>query len=253
MRRNPARRSTRASMSADTRATIEPTVRQAMRINSTTAVLEHWVASQATVSSKSRVWPTPWRAQGTWITVGPCVGQFTRGASASKNTGRVPKSSARQTPPALASVEPRRPPAASAAPPSGALARPHRHHHGLGLLIEDHRLDDHARQPEHALPYPRVPHPVSASRFAALKKPETYEAGGVQPRMGYSATHGRVRGARFVGVVGARGDRHVVLGEHRADRLDPEPVPMRVDVVDDQRSRRSSSAAAKNADAVLRI
>src|SRR5918994_232690 len=52
------------------------------------------------------------------------------------------------TPPALASVEPRRPPAASAAPPSGALARPHRHHHGLGLLIEDHRLDDRERHPE---------------------------------------------------------------------------------------------------------
>ena len=56
-----------------------------------------------------------------------------------------------------------------------------------------------------------------------------------------------------VGVVGARGDRHVVLGEHPADRLDPETVPVGVDVGDDQRSLRSSSAAAKNADAVLRI
>jgi hypothetical protein len=46
-------------MSADTRATIAPTVRQAMRINSTTAVFEHCVASQATVSSKSWVCPTP--------------------------------------------------------------------------------------------------------------------------------------------------------------------------------------------------
>src|SRR3954465_3367443 len=55
------------------------------------------------------------------------------------------------------------------------------------------------------------------------------------------------------GVVGARGDRDSVLGEHMADRLDPEAVGVRGDVVADQRSRRSSSAAAKNADAVLRI
>ena len=48
--------------------------------------------------------------------------------------------------------------------------------------------------------------------------------------------------SRPVGVVRARGDRHVVLGEHPADRLDPEPVPKLVDVGDDQRSLRSSSA-----------
>jgi hypothetical protein len=40
---------------------------------------------QAPVSSKARVWPAPWRAQGNWITVGPCSEQFTRGASASTN------------------------------------------------------------------------------------------------------------------------------------------------------------------------
>ena len=32
---------------------------------------EHCTANQATVSSKSRVWPALWRAQGTWATVGP--------------------------------------------------------------------------------------------------------------------------------------------------------------------------------------
>ena len=82
-------------MSADTRDKIAPTVRQAIRINSVTAVLEHWVASHATVSSKSRVWPTPWRAHGTWSTVGPCSRHETRGASASNQTGTVPRSSAR--------------------------------------------------------------------------------------------------------------------------------------------------------------
>ncbi len=45
-----------------------------------------------------------------------------------------------------------------------------------------------------------------------------------------------------VSVVAARGDLDVVLGEHPADRLDPEAVPIGIDVGDDQRSLRSSSA-----------
>ena len=45
------------SASAQTRATIAPTVRHAIRISSHTAVFEHATASQATVSSKSRVCP----------------------------------------------------------------------------------------------------------------------------------------------------------------------------------------------------
>src|SRR5665648_992138 len=49
-------------------------------------------------------------------------------------------------------------------------------------------------------------------------------------------------------VVGARGD--LLFG---ADRLDPETVLVLVDVLDDHFSRRSSSAAAKNADAVRKI
>jgi hypothetical protein len=38
---------------------IEPTVRQAMRINSHTVDLAVWVTNQATWSSKNRVWPAP--------------------------------------------------------------------------------------------------------------------------------------------------------------------------------------------------
>ena len=41
------------STSAHTRATIAPTVRHAIRINCDTAVLEVWVANQATCSSKT--------------------------------------------------------------------------------------------------------------------------------------------------------------------------------------------------------
>jgi hypothetical protein len=55
------------------------------------------------------------------------------------------------------------------------------------------------------------------------------------------------------GVVGAQGDRDAMLGEHGADQRDPEAVAVGVDVVDDHRSRRSSSAWAKNALAVFKI
>lgn len=57
MWRKFANRSMRFSVSAQTRATIAPTVRQAIRINSHTAVFEHATASQATVSSKAYVCP----------------------------------------------------------------------------------------------------------------------------------------------------------------------------------------------------
>ncbi|BBY44203.1 hypothetical protein MCEL_46670 [Mycolicibacterium celeriflavum] len=57
MRRRPANRSKVFSVSAQTRATIAPTVRQATRINSHTAVFEHATANQATVSSKAKVCP----------------------------------------------------------------------------------------------------------------------------------------------------------------------------------------------------
>src|SRR4051812_3655979 len=54
-------------------------------------------------------------------------------------------------------------------------------------------------------------------------------------------------------VVGLRGDLHAVLGQHGADRLDPETVPIGVDVAELYLSRRSSSAWAKNALAVFKI
>ena len=92
IRRRPPNRSMLHLVSAQTRATIAPTVRQATRINSHTAVFEHATASQATVSSKAKVVPgvigaptappPPW-AHG-W--------DFTRGASASSTTCTVPQS-----------------------------------------------------------------------------------------------------------------------------------------------------------------
>jgi len=55
------------------------------------------------------------------------------------------------------------------------------------------------------------------------------------------------------GVVGARGDLNFMPAEHTADRLDPEAILVGVNVGDDQEGRRSSSAAANNADAVFTI
>jgi hypothetical protein len=43
------------AVSFQTRSMMEPTVRQAMRISTVTAALEHWVASQETCWSKSLV------------------------------------------------------------------------------------------------------------------------------------------------------------------------------------------------------
>ena len=56
----------------------------------------------------------------------------------------------------------------------------------------------------------------------------------------------------LVGVVGVRGDLAAVLGQHPADRLDPEPVPVSVDEGDYLCDWRSSSAPKKCA-AALRI
>jgi hypothetical protein len=74
---------------------IAPTVRHATRNNSHVADFEVRTANHAAIASKSRVWPTPCRAHGTATTVGPCLRQLTRGASASMNTFVVPASNAR--------------------------------------------------------------------------------------------------------------------------------------------------------------
>jgi len=54
-------------------------------------------------------------------------------------------------------------------------------------------------------------------------------------------------------VIGGRGDRDAVGTEHPANRRDPEPAGVTVDVLHDQPSRRSSSAAAKNGAAVFKM
>jgi hypothetical protein len=92
IRRSPVSGSRAAIASAATRATIVPTVRQAIRSNAHSVVLAVATASQATVSSNAAVCPALCRARGTCTTVGPCCGQATRGASASSQTCRTPAS-----------------------------------------------------------------------------------------------------------------------------------------------------------------
>src|SRR5690606_13066068 len=58
----------------------------------------------------------------------------------------------------------------------------------------------------------------------------------------------RIPFLRLALIVCRRGNR-----QHLADRLDPKTLPVSVDVRDHHFSRRSSSAWAKNADAVFRI
>ena len=74
----------RPPASADTRAMMCPTVRQEIRISCVIVVFEHAAASQATLSSKKRVWAAPWRAHGTAAVITPCTGHDTRGAPASR-------------------------------------------------------------------------------------------------------------------------------------------------------------------------
>jgi hypothetical protein len=69
--------------SALTRSQIRPTVRHAIRISTQIAVFEVFTVSHATVSSKLRVNPAPWRAHGTAATTTSCTLHWTLGASAS--------------------------------------------------------------------------------------------------------------------------------------------------------------------------
>jgi hypothetical protein len=135
IRRSPAKRSRLASASATTRVTMRPTVAQATPSSSPTACLEVWTASQAAVSSNARVWPAPWRAQGTAATTTPCLGQQTLGAPASRSAPTTPRSNARQRrrPSPWSKPGQRRPPRPQrrltplrAAPPPPAPAHPGR-------------------------------------------------------------------------------------------------------------------------------
>jgi hypothetical protein len=81
---SPSRRSRPRETSSTTRLMILPTVCQPTRMSWLQALWEHWVASQATWSSKARMKSLPCRAQGTWATTTPCSRQRTRGAAASR-------------------------------------------------------------------------------------------------------------------------------------------------------------------------
>ena len=129
---------------------------------------------------------------------------------------------------------------------------------GLGLVLSPAHPLDAEDLPSAGRPGPGRRRDRRRARRSTASRPHT---GRGSPSTGPTAgwPYGRrpsrpgTRTRSLVGVIGARGDRHVVPTEHPADRLDPEAIPIGVDVGDDQRSLRSSSAAAKNAEAVFRI
>src|SRR5690242_8971510 len=101
------------------------------------------------------------------------------------------------------------------------------------------------RQPGTAGGVPHLAHPVHALVLPIDVDDLVHQIRFLQLR--------RADRARQPSIVGLRGNRHAVLGQHGTDRLDPETVPIGVDVADDYLSRRSSSADAKNALAVFKI
>ncbi len=151
----------RCSMSLLTRAMIAPTVRHAILNNSPVAVFEVRAASHAAMSSKSRLWPTPWRAHprdrdhggpvlaaSDWRRVG--LDEHFRCA----RVQRPPPA------PTIALVVARRPTLTSSAPAPGLRVWPHRHDNRSIDVVNCDPFDDRARQPARLLPYLGVQHPV---------------------------------------------------------------------------------------------
>ena len=174
-RSGAARRAGRraASTSALTRATIEPTVRHATRNSCPVADFEVRTANHAAMSSKSRVWPAPWRAHGTAATVGPCVRQRTRGRVGLDEHLRRARVQRPPPTPTVALVIAGRAALAPSAPTPGLRVRPHRHDHRPVRFVDLHALDDRARQPARPRPYPCVLHPVSDPDVSSLRQRET--------------------------------------------------------------------------------
>ena len=113
-----------------TRAMIAPTVRQAIRINCAHRGFRARHGQPGHRSSKARVCPAPCRAHGTRRTVGPCTGQFTRGASASRHDLHRAQIQAPPPAPALTPVIPGRPRSAAPQRPRARLSRPARDRYG---------------------------------------------------------------------------------------------------------------------------
>src|SRR6266540_4267258 len=150
IRRSPAKRSRLASASATTRVTMRPTVAQATRSSSPTACLEVWTASQAAVSSNARVWPAPWRAQGTAAPTTtrpptphhPVLGAADPGCVGLQVGADHAEVQRPPAPPPLALIEAGAAPATPTAAALDPLAGPHRHHQRLLILLEADPFDD---------------------------------------------------------------------------------------------------------------
>jgi hypothetical protein len=122
-------------------------------------------------------------------------------------------------PSALTAVIARRLPAAPPAPPARSSHRPRRDHDGINTVVEEHVLDDRARQPEGPLPYAAVPHPVLPPVPEPSDSPERRKQAGCHRGWAHSATHGSVRRAeKFAETVRSRRRRRWRRGRWRRGR-----------------------------------
>ena len=169
--RRPANASIPAAVSAHTRVMIDPTVRQAIRINSVIALLEHWVANQATCCIE--------RAGVSRAVSGPRA----PGAPSARGRGSSP---AARRPPGRPGWFPDRAPATAAAPrhghtrtpslrsvpqrPRPRSSRPHVGHQNLRHLIELDILDHGVLDAQHRAPYTGVLHAVLRSVVFDLRQ-----------------------------------------------------------------------------------
>jgi hypothetical protein len=124
-------------------------------------------------------------------------------------------------------------------------------HRSPGGFLAGHPADAQGpHQPGH--PIPPAGNPLAVQGPPDLLRPIRLEIGlpdahDLLLQLGVRHRPPRRRPALVV-VVGGRGDL-----QHLTDRLDSELLPLGVDIGDDYFNRRSSSAAAKNAEAVRRI
>jgi hypothetical protein len=171
-----------SGLSALTRVTIRPTVRQLTRNSSITAGSPAPPAGGGVVEGAAVPGP------------GACPGYPGDHHSVLRATdpGRLrldealghPRSTCRQRPPPLAAVVAGGPPPASPAPSLISSAGPNRHHEGgylpLTVLFDgDVVLDDGPLHPEQPCPYPGSSRAVSPPANRAVKQPERVGATGV--------------------------------------------------------------------------
>ena len=177
--------------SVTTRPAIAPTLRQATRMNSTTADFEQCVTSQATWSSKARCdrrrgEPTHRRHRH------PMIRTRDPRHRLDEHPQRAGIQRSPPSPPLTLVVAAAAPPALTAAT-RRTPAEPTRHHDLVSAIVELDRLDDHVTfDADHASPYPLDCTPLALALFPAVAAGKPSRTTGA-PADGQLLTHERRR------------------------------------------------------------